>query len=162
MSARPFRLPLSSLLHRHLRPGDFLDSYAVSLPDPRATPLQLAQHLADMPRWVTALLALRDGLVRPFGLKTAADFPPPSSNPGIGDYVNFFRVDALSETEAILGENDRHLDYRVSVLKTLGPDPKVVISTWVHPHNSLGRLYLAGVLPFHKLIVKRMLARLAA
>lgn len=162
MSVHPFRLPLSSLLHRHLRPGDFLDSYAVPLDDPDASPLQLAQRLADMPGWVTALLVLRDSLVRPFGLKTGADFPEPSPDPGLGDYVNIFRVDALSATEAILGENDRHLDYRVSVLKTLGPNPKVAISTWVRPHNGLGRLYLIGVLPFHKLIVKRMLANLAA
>ena len=115
-----------------------------------------------MPGWVNGLLWLRNSLVSPLGLKTGADLPPATPHPGSGDYVSFFRIEELSSNEAILGEDDRHLDFRVSVLKTAGPQPLAAISTWVHPHNLGGRLYLLGVLPFHKLIVRRMLANVAA
>lgn len=163
MRPRPFQLPLTSLLRKRLQPGDFLDSYAVPLGDSELTPLQLAQRLTVMPGWANALLWLRNGLVAPFGLKTAADLPAPSTtDPAPGDYVSFFRLEELSGNEAILGEDDRHLDFRVSVLKTSGPQPLAAISTWVRPHNFGGRLYLLGVLPFHKLIVRRLLANVAA
>jgi hypothetical protein len=163
MQARPFQLPLTSLLRKRMQHGDFVDSYAVPLADPNLTPVQLAQRLTVMPGWVTGLLWLRNGLVSPFGLKTAADLPPPSgADPAPGDYVSFFRLEELSSNEAIFGEDDAHLDFRVSVLKTAGPQPLAAISTWVHPHNLGGRLYLLGVLPFHKLIIRRMLANVAA
>ncbi len=163
MRARPFQLPLTSLLRKHMQPGDFVDSYAVPLANPELTPLQLAERLTVMPGWVNGLLWLRNGLVSSLGLKTAAHLPQPSGpEPAVGDYVSFFRLEELSSNEAILGEDDRHLDFRVSVLKTAGPQPLAAISTWVHPHNLGGRLYLLGVLPFHKLIIRRMLANVAA
>lgn len=162
MRARPFQLPLTSLLRKRIEPGDFVDSYAVPLAEPELTPVQLAERLTMMPGWVNGLLWLRNGLVSPFGLKTDAHLPPANPDPGIGDYVSFFRLEELSPNEAILGEDDRHLDFRVSVLKTAGPQPLAALSTWVRPHNLGGRLYLLGVLPFHKLIIRRMLANVAA
>lgn len=121
MRARPFQLPLTSLLRKRIEPGDFVDSYAVPLAEPELTPVQLAERLTMMPGWVNGLLWLRNGLVSPFGLKTDAHLPPANPDPGIGDYVSFFRLEELSPNEAILGEDDRHLDFRVSVLKTAGP-----------------------------------------
>ncbi len=162
MRVRPFKLPLASLLQKRIGQVDFVDSYAVPLADPNLTPVQLAERLTVMPSWVNGLLWLRNGLVAPLGLKTGADLPPSPADPGVGDYVSFFRLEELSPNEAILGEDDRHLDFRVSVLKTAGPEPLAAISTWVHPHNLGGRLYLLGVLPFHKLIIRRMLANVAA
>lgn len=162
MRARPFQLPLTSLLRKRIELGDFVDSYAVPLAEPELTPVQLAERLTMMPGWVNGLLWLRNGLVSPFGLKTDAHLPPANPDPGIGDYVSFFRLEELSPNEAILGEDDRHLDFRVSVLKTAGPQPLAALSTWVRPHNLGGRLYLLGVLPFHKLIIRRMLANVAA
>lgn len=159
MRALPFRLPLTSRLHDRMQKGDYLDSYAVPLAESGATPLELAQRIAVMPGWVNLLLLLRNGLVAPLGLRTSG--PPPSPDPGIGDYVGIFRLESVSDSEAILGENDAHLDFRISVLKTSGPDARVALSTWVHPHNRLGRLYLATVLPFHRVIVPRMLANVA-
>lgn len=76
MQARPFQLPLTSLLRKRIGPGDFVDSYAVPLADPELTPVQLAERLTVMPGWVNGLLWLRNGLVSPLGLKTGADLPP--------------------------------------------------------------------------------------
>ena len=60
----------------------------------------------------------------------------------------------------ILGTDDRHLDFRVSILRSEAKD-LVAISTWVRPHNNLGRAYLAMVYPFHRIIVARCLANAA-
>ena len=46
---------------------------------------------------------------------------------------------------------------------SLAPAKKreLVVSTWVRPHNLAGQMYLALVWPFHWLISKVMLKRLA-
>ena len=56
------------------------------------------------------------------------------------------------------GFDDRHLEFRVSVLSR---DGRVSLATWVHPHNLGGRLYLAAIMPFHIMVARNALARVA-
>jgi hypothetical protein len=64
---------------------------------------------------------------------------------------------AESEDEVILGIDDRHLDFRIGLIRHEG---RIFMSTWVHPHNLWGRGYLATVMPFHILISRRAVARM--
>jgi hypothetical protein len=75
-------------------------------------------------------------------------------------YSGVFAVHSATQDEVILGTDDRHLDFRVSILRSV-PDDFVAISTWVRPHNIAGRAYLAAVYPFHRIIVARCLASAA-
>ena len=139
--------PTSSLWSRH-GTGDFIDCYSVE------STLTLREAVAKgfvMPAWVRALLALRNRLVRPFGLKTSA--APETKAVGI------FPVCSESADEMILGLDDSHLDFRLAVLRNGG---RVYMSTWVRPHNLAGRIYLRLVMPFHILICRHMVARMAA
>jgi Protein of unknown function (DUF2867) len=43
-----------------------------------------------------------------------------------------------------------------------GPGQQVTATTLVLTHNRLGRIYLAIILPFHRLIVRSMLRQVAA
>lgn len=144
--------------------GDFLDSQIAPVRDP-------SLHVADiaiitfftMPKWVLFLLWLRNAIVRPFGLKTGESpaYAPPTREDLIsGRYKGIFAIEHVTEEEITFGTDDRHVDFRVSVLKTGEPAGHAAISTWVHPHNLIGRLYLLAVYPFHKLIVWRMMANL--
>lgn len=121
----------------------------------------IAAFLGAMPRWADGLMRLRDTLVRPFGLKTAqpwsANLPQPPYR--VGQTLGIFRILQLIEHEVIMGEDDRHLDFRVSLLVD-GND--LYMSTLVRPHNLAGQLYLRLVLPFHHLIVGAMASRLMA
>ncbi|MEO7642897.1 MAG: DUF2867 domain-containing protein, partial [Ramlibacter sp.] len=68
--------------------------------------------------------------------------------------------------EIILGEDDSHLDFRVSVLVRPVPGEadgavQVVVSTVVHCHNLLGRSYLTLITPFHRQVVQAGLRRAA-
>ncbi len=62
-----------------------------------------------------------------------------------------------TNSEVILGENDKHLNFRVSLLQEQiqnRSDTKLLtISTTVEFNNWFGRLYFLPVRPFHKLIV---------
>ena len=147
--AAAFELPFA-LPHPALPAADRADRYGV---DGVAGPLTARQALDRMtartPNWISGLMALRNGLVRRVGLKTAS--------------IDGFPVLAERADEVVVGFNDGHLDFRL-VLR-VEPDGsglnRVSLSTLVDRHNLLGRAYITVVTPFHKVIVKRMLHGLA-
>jgi hypothetical protein len=141
-------LPAASSLWSHHRPGDFMDCYSVSSP---LSPREAAERGLTLPGWARGLLALRNALVRPFGLKTEAD----AGTRALG----LFPIRKDDGAEFVLGLDDRHLDFRIAVLRQEG---RIFLSTWVHPHNGWGRAYLALVMPFHVLISRGAVARMAA
>lgn len=138
-------------------PGAFLaDAFAIALPagDP-ADARELAERaLARQAPWVERLMRLRDLVVTPFGLKTAkalrADRPEGRARIGI------FRVYESSADEVVLGEDDAHLDFRLSLRRSAD---QLVAVTVVHCHNLLGRSYIRLIAPFHRAVVRSALAR---
>jgi hypothetical protein len=61
-------------------------------------------------------------------------------------------------TILIAGFNDKHLDFRVSVISQNG---KIFLATWVHTNNIVGQFYLKVILPFDILIVRNALTRVS-
>ncbi len=75
------------------------------------------------------------------------------------DHIAFFPVLSRSPDEITIGVDDRHLDFRGSVLLRR-PERLLVLTTAVRCHNLLGRAYLAVILPFHILVAQSLLRRL--
>ncbi len=138
-------LPVSSALHQMRTPGDFLDCYRVASD---MAPRAAAEIITDFPGWAQLLVKLRGIVTAPFGLK--------QSGPEGVDSVGFFPVISDTPTELIAGFDDKHLNFRVSVVQN---DGHVHLATWVSPHNIGGRLYLTAILPFHILIAREALVR---
>jgi hypothetical protein len=114
--------------------------------------------LARGPRWIESLLALRNRMVAPFGLKT----PVPGETKPI-DSIGIFPVISETPDRLVAGLNDKHLDFRIVVgVATSGHGQRVTATTLVLTHNLLGRVYLATIMPFHRLIVRAMLRQVAA
>jgi hypothetical protein len=110
------------------------------------------------PRWIDALVTLRNILVAPFGLKTSG-----SSATVPRDMIGIFPVISQTPGRLVAGFNDSHLDFRVVIdVATHGGGQQVTATTLVKTHNRLGRTYLAIILPFHRLVVRAMLAQVAA
>ena len=59
----------------------------------------------------------------------------------------------------LAGFDDKHLNFRISIMAKTG---KIYFATWVSPHNIGGELYLKAVMPFHVLICRNALKRVAA
>lgn len=142
-----------------------LDAYAVALANDAPDDIDLlARATLDRPPvWFTGLLGLRDVLVSVAGIKTSRSIRREAEQHG-RETVAFFPVLARTVDELVLGEDDRHLDFRASVLlRRTGPDGgrELVMTTTVHCHNLVGRAYLLAITPFHRLIVQSTLARLA-
>ncbi len=138
-------LPDESRLHDRVASGDFLDCYSVPS---NMSPRRAAQIITDFPGWARLLLLLRQLLTLPFGLS--------NDGPDAKDKVGIFPVESEDNHELIAGFNDRHLNFRVSVVSQ---DGRIYLATWVHPHNIGGQLYLKAILPFHILIARNALAR---
>ena len=109
------------------------------------------------PRWIDALTRLRNILVAPFGLKKSGE-----GAPAPGGLIGLFPV--LSETpeRLVAGFDDSHLDFRI-VVEVAGEAVlrHVTLTTLVRTNNRLGRTYLAFITPFHKLVARSMMGRLA-
>jgi hypothetical protein len=157
-------LPPGSLAVAGLPRIDYADSYLARLPAGRRYTLDEAVALvfATTPGWVKGLMQLRNGLVRPFGLKVGSPREAPGrAGPLLpGARVGIFRVFDRRPDELLLGEDDRHLDFRVSVLlRDEGEAQWATVTTVIHFHNALGRAYFAVVRPFHQLIVPTLMRR---
>lgn len=170
-------LPTSSRLHAWLPGAWFADSYRITLPPALAQqpPLALFLHLArGTPGWVNALMRLRNQLAGWVGLKNLGglgDIPArPLADWREGDRIGIFKLLSVGADEVILGDCDKHLEVRLSLHRLppersapSGTEPaQLAVSTVVQVHNRLGRLYMALITPFHRLIVRRTLAQLAA
>ena len=114
--------------------------------------------LARAPRWIEVLLALRNLLVAPLGLKTSAP-----DEPGARDIIGVFPVVRQTPDRLVAGFDDKHLDFRLVVdVASAGHTQRVTATTLVLTHNLLGRTYLAIIRPFHRLVVPAMLRQVAA
>jgi hypothetical protein len=119
----------------------------------------ITTQIFRMPRWVTGLMRIRNGVVKIFGLragknesvKEAAYYP-------VGSKAGYFTVTERNGNEIVMGENDRHLYFRTSVLVD-GKQSFIHLTTIVRFHNVWGRIYFLPVKPFHRLIVKSLLKR---
>lgn len=152
-------LPSASRLSSFYGRADFADAYSVELPQAASGDAEaLARRVFEQqPEWIAMLLGIRDRLVQPFGLKRAADL-----RSGEGERISIFRVFERHLDEIILGEDDRHLDFRVSVLvqPASGSRPRrLIVTTLVFYNRLLGRVYIALIAPFHRLVVRTSLDR---
>lgn len=144
------------LPHPALPSGDWADAYRVAtrrhFPNARAAG---DAAFGSFPIWVNALMGLRNLAVTPFGLKTGEKESATRAR------IGFFPLLSESETQVVVGMNDRHLDFRCVIdLEEAGAGQEVTIATVIHRHNWLGRAYLATIMPFHRLIVRTALARM--
>lgn len=142
----------------------FADAYAIRLPsNVLRSPDALARFIfMHQPPWIRGLMLARDAVARCCGLKTSSRLADGEEAAG---RVGIFRTCSTTETDIVLGADDRHLDFRIAVSLTDGThacaSPYLTVATVVHCHNLLGRSYIAAIAPFHRLIVKSCLRRAA-
>ncbi|WP_417277886.1 DUF2867 domain-containing protein [Celeribacter sp.] len=139
-------LPSTSRLWTKVQNGDFIDGYAVKS---ALSPREAANIGLTMPGWADALLNLRNRIVKPLGLKTE------TADSGEGA---IFPVEYEGTDELIIGTDDTHLNFRICIRQDAG---RIHMATWVHRNNALGRAYLMVVKPFHVLIVRDAMRRIA-
>lgn len=166
MKVEKVELPHNSLLAN--TNFDYADSYKSQNLADAENKIDLSAvgkaFFSSSPSWIDNLFALRNKLVSFIGLKTGEKVENKEEilknfKGEIGEKVGLFQVFDKTENEIILGEDDKHLNFRVSLLiDTVNQTKKIItISTTVNFNNSFGKLYFLPVKPFHQIIVPTML-----
>lgn len=145
-------------LQGHLPRAAFSDSFSLEIAESSLDAMTAARRIMDRtPDWVAYLMHLRNFTVAPFGLKTKSD---DETRETIGTVISF-PIISKSPGKVVVGLDDKHLDFRL-IVETMAVGAsvsRVRVTTFVAPHNLLGRSYLAAILPFHRHIVPAMLNR---
>jgi hypothetical protein len=148
--------PTAAIRASGLARVDFSDGYSGRADRTYADAEQAARAVfADPPHMVRSLMALRNVIVAPFGLKAGIDF----SDRGLGK-IDVFPIISNTNSEIVVGGNDKHLDFRIWIgIQPSAKGSEVTISTLVKINNRLGKGYLSVVMPFHKLLSRALLQR---
>jgi hypothetical protein len=169
--ATPATVPAESAINSHLPGASFYDCYSIDAPGVRLTALEyFLAAIAQTPPWVERLMLLRNKAVRFVGLKDLGglgefDVSKPASAYLPGDCVGIFTLISSTGDEVLLGDSDKHLNVVLAVFRHPPPvegAQMISLTTVVHVHNWLGRLYMLPVKPMHKLIAPAVLNRITA
>jgi hypothetical protein len=114
------------------------------------------------PLWVKVLLIVRNAIARLAGLEapTVAEIIKPDirNDYSVGEKIGPWPIFFIGGNEIIAGRDNKHLDFRVSVLKTAdGETMSVVVSTICTVHNLFGKIYLFVITPFHRSGVRSLM-----
>ena len=166
MTVEKCEVPNSSVLDRSVIDGAyFRDSYRTRLGSTQATVVQVFHSVfGHHPVWMRYVLIVRNYIASWYGLEapTSAEIMNPAikSSYLVGDKIGPWPIFSLNEKELVAGRNNKHLDFRLSVLKeTNGHGASAVISTVCTTHNVFGKIYLFFVIPFHKWGVQKLILR---
>lgn len=158
-------IPMASGLRASLHRVDFADAYEVLLNDPS---MQVSHAywavFGSEPVWVSWLMRLRGriavcfGLAHPFNMARISVGSVPLFEAGLR--AGPCMVQSISDCELIVGDDDKHLNFRISTFKSQRDGQSfVTIATAVQIHNVLGRAYMLFVKPFHRFIAPFMVRR---
>jgi Protein of unknown function (DUF2867) len=143
--------------------AQFIDSFRIEVAGPGIDARTATERMMSKSAlWVETLMRLRHMIVAPFGLKTSGQHENPPR-----ETIGLFPVLTQTPERLVAGFNDKHLDFRVviDVAATdagLNSGQQVTATTLVRTHNRFGRIYLAVIMPFHRLIVPAMLRKIVA
>jgi len=166
MSVIECDVPASSALDRAMvGASDFRDSYRVPLTHPERGMAEIFFAVfGHSPLWMKAMLILRNALARLAGLEVPAVAeimtPEVRNTYRVGDKIGPWPI---GEDEIVAGRNNKHLDFRLSVLRVKDADAEsVVVSTICSVHNFAGKIYLFFIVPFHRTGVKSLMSNAVA
>lgn len=156
------KVPENSLISQDLWRFDYCDSFQI-IENVNDTIDNITTRILIVPEWVDKLMRFRNSIVRLFGLKVGdkrdiniAEYYP------IGSKAIYFTVIDRNNNEIVMAENDKHLNFRVSILIGRNDiNSNISFTTVVKFNNIFGRIYFLLIVPFHRLIVKSLLRRTA-
>ena len=119
------------------------------------------------PLWLKLLLVVRNKIAAIAGLEAPTTSEilhiQIKDHYVVGEKIGVWPIFSLSKDEVVAGRNNKHLDFRLSVLKVHDGDrTNVVVSTICTVHNLFGKIYLFFIVPFHRYGVKTLLRNAVA
>ena len=156
-------VPSASVLDRDLvRGAYFRDAYRAPLSRDASIVSVFHGVFAHAPRWMKRALIVRNRIASACGLAVPANSEildhQIRDRYAVGDKIGPWPIFALSEQELVAGRDNKHMDFRLSLMKvTDGGTTSVVVSTICNVHNVFGKIYLFFIVPFHRHGVKKLM-----
>jgi hypothetical protein len=144
--------------------ADFRDAYRAPLRCPDLGVVEIFFGIfAHRPGWMDLMLIARNKAAALAGLEvpTTSEIMNMEMRDrySVGEKIGPWPVFFLGPAELVAGRDNKHMDFRVSVMKVDdGTRRSVVVSTLCMIHNKFGQCYLSAVIPFHKFGVRRLMA----
>jgi hypothetical protein len=158
-------VPSSSVLsHDLIANADFHDSYRAPLARSELGVVEIFFAMfGHTPLRMKLLLIARNAAAGLFGLEvsTVAEIMQPTVRREyrVGEKIGPWPIFFISDNEIVAGRNNRHMDFRLSVLKAMDGDAmSVVVSTICTVHNVFGKIYLFFIVPFHRHGVRSLMS----
>jgi hypothetical protein len=158
-------IPTSSVLDRALvGNADYHDSYSVRLSHFELGIVDIFFRIfAHLPFPAKALLIVRNKFASLIGLEapTASEVLhiEIKDHYAVGDKIGVWPIFFLGENELVAGRDNKHMDFRLSVLKVSDGDAiSVVVTTVCTVRNRFGKHYLRTIVPFHRRGLQRLLS----
>lgn len=159
-------IPENSEVFRFIENATFCDCYSTGT-ESELSPLAVYWSIfGHTPSWIQSLMAARNKIAALVGLRhhTAAEMKAARdsvhhANLEVGQRAGLFSVLYISDNELVLGDDDKHLNFRISVLTEAGKNSKAYVTTVVSEHNFLGRIYMVIVKPIHRVIAPYMIRK---
>lgn len=154
-------IPESSILYESLKESSYKDSIKISTSRSDVQSWELiAAFFHSAPRWMIFMLNVRNKVVKHFGLKAGMVDENAVSPPfQAGQQFGVFKLYSVNETESVIGEDDKHLNFRISFIVNDGNE--LVMSTVVDINNRFGTVYMFFVKPFHRILVPVMIRKMS-
>ena len=156
--AKSNKVPDKSIITNEFGNINYCDTYRIT-----KRTYDIVDHITTqifkVPKWVSKLMKIRNSIVKIFGLKVGKhDEIEETSYYSIGSKAVYFTVTNRNTDEIVMGEDDKHLQFRASVLADR-EQGYIYLTTIVKFHNIWGKLYFLPVKPFHRLIIQSLLKR---
>jgi len=169
MNSIKTELPKESMLFAGRAEYDYEDSfqYTIKVPPSQMDILAIGRAFSQPgPKWFKMLFSLRNKIAKLVHLKTpdiTTEGQQENDHWEIGKKAGIFTFYAKTEHELILGDDDKHLNFRVSLFMQPATQESsetiVTVSTVVKLNNWLGKVYFFFVKPLHRMFVPIIMGR---
>jgi Protein of unknown function (DUF2867) len=169
MSVVECEVPDHSALGKDLiEHADFRDAYRAPLSHSDRGVVEIFFAIfGHRPGWMNMMLIARNKMAALAGLEvpTTSEIMNTERRDRyfIGEKIGPWPIFYLSSDELVAGRDNKHMDFRLSIMKLHdGVRPNVVVSTLCMVHSKFGRYYLSSITPIHKFGLRRLIANALA
>lgn len=159
---KKIEIPTYSLLHTCFAKQDYADAFRFEVDKPSLTIEEVVESFfSTTPKWIIWLMNFRDWIAQFLKLKTQKQMERPEFHQiqlTPGTQLGIFEIMKKTDREVIMGADDTHLNFRVSILIEPQSEQRtaIVVSTIVEIHNWIGQFYFGIVKYFHYFVVKSL------
>ena len=164
MSVVESDVPRHSALGKDLiERADFRDAYCAPLSRSDLDVVDIFFGIfAQRPGWMNLMLIARNKVASLAGLEVPTTLEILNMEKRdryfVGEKIGPWPIFFLGSDELVAGRDNKHMDFRLSIMKVHDDRPSVVVSTLCKVHNKFGQYYLSSITPFHKSGLRRLLA----